>query len=145
LFEKSTNAILEPKPRRTLSEWIATFIENDEQEEADYRAQLYKQGEGDEDDLLSGGDHHRLDDQEDGYYDDLDLDLDESVLEGLIILSLAATLMVLVYMRQQRNRQRPNDNQNANAAGQANANDRGFFPRPGEPEFGQWVAGGVGH
>ncbi|KAL4871242.1 hypothetical protein BDV12DRAFT_183891 [Aspergillus spectabilis] len=133
----------EPKPRRTLSEWIATFIENDEQEEADYRAQLYKQGEGDEDDLLSGGDHHRLDDQEDGYYDDLDLDLDESVLEGLIILSLAATLMVLVYMRQQRNRQRPNDNQNANAAGQANANDRGFFPRPGEPEFGQWVAGGV--
>ncbi|KAL5334884.1 hypothetical protein BJX70DRAFT_391039 [Aspergillus crustosus] len=134
----------EPKPRRTLSEWIAAFIENDEQEEADYRAQLYKQGEGDDnDDLLSGGNPHRLDDQEDGYYDDLDLDLDESVLEGLIILSLAATLMVLVYMRQQRNRQRPNDNQNANAAGQGNANDRGFFPRPGEPEFGQWVAGGV--
>ncbi|KAL4880156.1 ubiquitin-protein ligase Sel1/Ubx2 [Aspergillus karnatakaensis] len=134
----------EPRPRRTLSEWIAAFIENDEQEDAEYRAQLYKQGEGDDDELLSGSDHHRLDDQEDGYYDELDLDLDESVLEGLIILSLAATLMVLVYMRQQRNRQRPNDNQNQNA-GQANANDRGFFPRPGEPEFGQWVAGGVGH
>jgi SEL1 protein len=87
-----------------------------------------------------------LDEHEDGYYDDLELDIDESVLEGLIILSLAATLMVLVYLRQQRNnRQRPNDNQNANAIGQANANDRGFFPRPGEPEFGQWVAGGVGH
>jgi SEL1 protein len=137
--------MLEPKPRRTFSEWITAFIENDEEEEVNYRAQLYKRGE-EEDDDLSNGDPHRLDEHEDGYYDDLELDIDESVLEGLIILSLAATLMVLVYLRQQRNnRQRPNDNQNANAAGQANANDRGFFPRPGEPEFGQWVAGGVGH
>ncbi|KAL4787471.1 hypothetical protein BJX76DRAFT_345551 [Aspergillus varians] len=136
----------EPKPRRTLSEWIAAFIENDEEEEANLRAQLYKQGEEDDDDLLSSGEHHRLDDHEDGYYDDLELDIDESVLEGLIILSLAATLAVLLYLRQQRNnRQRPNDNQNANAAGQANANNRGFFPRPGDPEFAQWVAGGVDH
>ncbi|KAL2863723.1 ubiquitin ligase complex subunit HRD3 [Aspergillus lucknowensis] len=132
----------EPKPRRSFSEWIAAFIENDEEEEANYRAQLYKHGENDDDDFMSTGDPHRLDEHEDGYYDDLELDLDESVLEGLIILSLAATLMVLVYMRQQRNRQRPNNNQNANAAGQANANDRGLFPRPGEPEFAQWVAGG---
>jgi SEL1 protein len=95
---------------------------------------------------LSGSEHHRLDDHEDGYYDDLELDIDESILEGLIILSLAATLMVLVYLRQQRNnRERPNDDQAANAAGQANANNRGFFPRPGDPEFAQWVAGGVGH
>ncbi|KAL4917847.1 hypothetical protein BDW62DRAFT_210955 [Aspergillus aurantiobrunneus] len=136
----------EPKPRRTLSEWIAAFIENDEEEEANYHAQMYKHGEEDEDGLLSSDDHHRLNDQEDGYYDDLELDIDESVLEGLIILSLAATLMVLVYLRQQRNnRQRPNDNQNANAAGQANVNNRGFFPRPGDPEFAQWVAGGVDH
>ncbi|KAL2796121.1 hypothetical protein BJX66DRAFT_146475 [Aspergillus keveii] len=143
---KSIQDDTEPKPRRTFSEWIAAFIENDEEEEANYRAQLYKHGEEEDDDLLSNGDPHRLDEHEDGYYDDLELDIDESVLEGLIILSLAATLMVLVYLRQQRNnRQRPNDNQNANAVGQANANDRGFFPRPGEPEFGQWVAGGVGH
>ncbi|KAL3444808.1 hypothetical protein BJX65DRAFT_282919 [Aspergillus insuetus] len=143
---KSIQDDTEPKPRRTFSEWIAAFIENDEEEEANYRAQLYKHGEEEDDDLLSNGDPHRLDEHEDGYYDDLELDIDESVLEGLIILSLAATLMVLVYLRQQRNnRQRPNDNQNANAIGQANANDRGFFPRPGEPEFGQWVAGGVGH
>ncbi|KAL5042813.1 hypothetical protein BDW71DRAFT_200255 [Aspergillus fruticulosus] len=133
----------EPKPRRTFSEWIAAFIENDEEEEAHYRAQLYKHGEEDNDDILSSSEHHRLDDHEDGYYDDLELDIDESILEGLIILSLAATLMVLVYLRQQRNnRQRPNDNQGANAAGQANANNRGFFPRPGDPEFAQWVAGG---
>ncbi|KAL3468199.1 hypothetical protein BJX64DRAFT_247039 [Aspergillus heterothallicus] len=143
---KSIQDDTEPKPRRTFSEWIAAFIENDEEDEANYRAQLYQRGEEDDDDLLSSSDPHRLDDHEDGYYDDLELDIDESVLEGLIILSLAATLMVLVYLRQQRNnRQRPNNNQNANAAGQANANDRGFFPRPGEPEFGQWVAGGVGH
>ncbi|KAL4766648.1 ubiquitin ligase complex subunit HRD3 [Aspergillus foveolatus] len=134
----------EPKPRRTFSEWIAAFIENDEEEEANYRAQLYKHGEEDDDDILSSSEHHRLDDHEDGYYDDLELDIDESILEGLIILSLAATLMVLVYLRQQRNnRQRPNDDQGANAAGQANANNRGFFPRPGDPEFAQWMAGGL--
>ncbi|KAL4937623.1 hypothetical protein BDV06DRAFT_202479 [Aspergillus oleicola] len=137
----------EPKPRRTFSEWIATFIENNEEEEASYHAQLYKQGEEEEEEFMaSSGDHHRLDDHEDGYYDDLELDIDESVLEGLIILSLAATLMVLVYLRQQRNnRQRGNENQNGNGAGQANENNRGFFPRPGDPEFAQWVAGGVGH
>ncbi|RDW90074.1 ubiquitin ligase complex subunit HRD3 [Aspergillus mulundensis] len=136
----------EPKPRRTFSEWIAAFIENDEEEEANYRAQLHKQGEEDDDDILSSSEHHRLDDHDDGYYDELDLDIEDSILEGLIILSLAATLMVLVYLRQQRNnRQRQNDNQGANAAGQANANNRGFFPRPGDPEFAQWVAGGVGH
>ncbi|KKK23380.1 hypothetical protein AOCH_003792 [Aspergillus ochraceoroseus] len=134
----------EPKPRRTFKEWVAAFIENDEEEEANYRAQMYKRAEDNDDDILSGGD--RLDDRhEDGYYDDLDLEIDESILEGLIILSLAATLLVLVYMRQQRNRQRPNDNQNANQGAPANGNDRGLFPRPGEPEFVQWVAGGVGH
>ncbi len=26
---------------------------------------------------------------------------------------------------------------------QQQQNDRGFFPRPDEPEFGQWVAGGI--
>ncbi|KAL6238978.1 hypothetical protein BDW75DRAFT_227553 [Aspergillus navahoensis] len=134
----------EPKPRRTFSEWIAAFIENDEEEEANYRAQLYKHGEEDDEDILSSSEHRHLDDHEDGYYDDLELDIDESILEGLIILSLAATLMVLVYLRQQRNnRQRPNDDQGANAARQANANNRGFFPRHGDPEFAQWVAGGV--
>ncbi|KAL4970468.1 ubiquitin ligase complex subunit HRD3 [Aspergillus stella-maris] len=138
----------EPKPRRTFSEWIATFIENNEEEEANYAAQLYKQAEEEEEEFMaSSGDHHRLDDHEDGYYDDLELDIDESVLEGLIILSLAATLMVLVYLRQQRNnRQRGNENQNGNGAAQANGNgNRGFFPRPADPEFAQWVAGGVGH
>ncbi|PLB35291.1 ubiquitin ligase complex subunit HRD3 [Aspergillus candidus] len=130
----------EPKPRRTLKEWITAFIENDEEEEAHYRAQMYQQDE--EDDYLSGGD--RLDDRDDGYYDDLELDIDESVLEGLIIVGLAAALLILVYVRQQRNRPRPDENANPADAGNAN-NNQGLFPRPGEPEFAQWVAGGVGH
>jgi SEL1 protein len=100
---------------------------------------MYKRAQEEEDDILSSSDSRH----EDGYYDDLELEIDESVLEGLIIVALAATLLVLVYMRQQRNRPQQNDN-NAGNAGQ-NENDRGFFPRPGEPEFAQWLAGGVGH
>lgn len=81
---------------------------------------------------------------DDGYYDDLEFDIDEGMLEGLLIVGLAATLLVLVYLRQQQQRNRQNDN--ANGQGNAgNANDQGFFPRPDEPEFNQWVAGGVGH
>lgn len=136
------------RPRRTFKEWIAAFIENDEEEEANYRAQLYKQrAEDGHDDMLGTNTDPRDDGHEDGYYDDLDLDIDESFLEGLIIFTLAATLLVLVYIRQQRNRQRPNEN-GANqgaAAGAGDGNDRGFFPQPGEPEFGQWAAGGIGH
>lgn len=134
--------IPEPRPRRTFKEWVAAFIENDEEEEH-YRAQLYKQRAGEDDDLL-GSNHLDGENHEDGYYDDLDIDIDESFLEGLVIVSLAATLLVLVYLRQQRNRQRQNENAAAGNAA-ANGNDRGMFPRPGEPEFAQWVAGGVGH
>ncbi|KAE8151028.1 hypothetical protein BDV25DRAFT_153408 [Aspergillus avenaceus] len=135
----------ESRPRRTLEEWIAAFIENDEEEEA-YRSQMYRRAE-EEGDILSGNaDRRHVDDShEDGYYDDLDLDIDESVLEGLLIVALAATLLILVYMRQQRNRQRQNEVPGANPAAPDNGNNRGFFPRPGDPEFAQWVAGGVGH
>jgi len=84
---------------------------------------------------------------DDGYYDDLEFDIDEGMLEGLLIVGLAATLLVLVYIRQQQQRNRQNENAaNVGNVGNANnANDRGFFPQPGDPEFGQWVAGGVGH
>ncbi|KAF7117081.1 hypothetical protein CNMCM5793_005765 [Aspergillus hiratsukae] len=135
----------EQKPRRTFKEWIAAFIENDEEEE--YHSQLYKHAEDEDDMLPSNPDSRRLEEHrhDDGYYDDLELDIDESVLEGLIIVTLAATLLILVYLRQQRNRQRPNENPGANPAAVNNQNDRGFFPQPGDPEFAQWVAGGVGH
>lgn len=107
---------------------------------------MYKHANGDDEDLLSGNRLEGEDGRDDGYYDELDLDLDEGLLEGLVIITLAATLMVLVYMRQQRNRQRQNDNAGAGGAnGAADGGDRGLFPRPGDPEFAQWVAGGVGH
>lgn len=154
------------KTRRTFREWLTAFIENDE---AAYYQELYE-AQAEDDDFMST---RRLDsDHEDGYYDDLEFDIDEGMLEGLLIVGLAATLLVLVYIRQQQQRNRQNQNAanqangnggnvnanaNANNAnGNANANvnpnadgnadnDRGFFPRPGDPEFGQWVAGGVGH
>lgn len=139
------------RPRRTLKEWIATFIENDG---AEYWEDHYDARDN-EDDYMGS---RTLDsDHEDGYYDDMELDIDDGMLEGLLIVGLAATLLVLVYVRQQqqRNRQNAQANGNGNGNGDAdanananagnNANDRGFFPRPGDPEFGQWVAGGVGH
>ncbi|KAL4895713.1 ubiquitin-protein ligase Sel1/Ubx2 [Aspergillus ambiguus] len=130
----------EIKPRRSFKEWVAAFLENDEEEEANYRAQMYKRAQEEEEEgVLSSSDSRH----EDGYYDDLELEIDENVLEGLIIVGLAATLLVLIYLRQQRNRPQQNGN-NAGNAGQ-NENDRGVFPRPGEPEFAQWLAGGVGH
>ncbi|KAJ5089341.1 hypothetical protein N7532_008025 [Penicillium argentinense] len=129
------------RPRRTFREWVAAFIEN----EAQYYDALYEGREDDDDFIGSRG----LDgEHEDGYYDDLEFDIDEGMLEGLLIVGLAATLLVLVYIRQQQQRNRQNQNaanpgnENAN---NGNANDRGFFPRPGDPEFPQWVAGGVGH
>ena len=136
-------AISDSKPHRTLKEWIAAFIENDEEEEAQYRAQLYRQRAEEGDDFLGGSDPHD-ESHHDGYYDDLELDIDESIVEGLVIFGLAATLLLLIYIRQHRNRQRPNENA-ANPGAPPDGDDRRMFPRPGEPEFRQWVAGGIGH
>ena len=78
--------------------------------------------------------------------------IDDGIIDSLIIIGLAATLAFLVYYRQQRqtNHQRETQRQQ----GQAGAGvpplpgqqpDGGFFPPAGDPNFGQWVAGGVGH
>lgn len=141
---------VESKPPRTFKEWIIAFLENDEEDNA---RQLYKQRDEEDDELLAaGGSAHHTDTErhnEDGsYYEELDFDIDESVLEGLIIACLVAALLILIYVRQQRNRQR--ENEMAVAGGpapgvQAGANQRGLFPRPDQPEFAQWIAGGVGH
>ncbi|KAN0068661.1 hypothetical protein V8E54_013385 [Elaphomyces granulatus] len=140
----------ESKPPRTFKEWIIAFLENDEEDNA---RQLYKQRDEEDDELLAaGGSAHHTDTErhnEDGsYYEELDFDIDESVLEGLIIACLVAALLILIYVRQQRNRQR--ENEMAAAGGpapgvQAGANQRGLFPRPDQLEFAQWIAGGVGH
>lgn len=60
--------------------------------------------------------------------------------------------MLLLHFRQQRAARRAQEannannqqqNQGADGAGNA-AEDRGFFPRPDDPNFAAWVAGGLG-
>lgn len=94
-------------------------------------------------------------------------DIDSEIIESLVILSLAAALAFLVYYRTQRQRrqeearrnqqqqQQPNQGVNAVAGQQQGQRpiqpqaqqqeDRGMFPNPGDPEFLNWAAGGVGH
>ena len=84
--------------------------------------------------------------------------IDDGILDSLIIVGLAATLAFLVYYRQQRqtNHQREAQRQQGQAGVAAQPlpaqqhqpgeqPDGGFFPPPGDPNYGQWVAGGVGH
>ena len=101
-------------------------------------------------------------------YDDIDSD----IVESAIIIGLVATLAILVYYRNQRQanahrQQQQQQQQQVQAQAQAQAQpqaqgqdqdhgqgqaavpgqqaDGGFFPPPGDPNHGQWVAGGVGH
>lgn len=86
----------------------------------------------------------------DGLYDDI---IEDGIVESLIIIGLAATLVFLIYYRQQQQLAhrraagaQPGDQHGAQ--GQEHPpqqEDRGLFPQPGDPAFGQWVAGGVGH
>ncbi|KAI9870130.1 MAG: ERAD-associated protein [Pleopsidium flavum] len=141
----------EPEPKKdwSLREWISNFLEDDHPYYHD----------GDEDDLtdptpkdpMPGGDD---------YYDEID----EGILESLIIVGLAAALVFLVYYRQQRqlNHRRAMEQQGPGALAQGalpappmpgqhpgqhpgQQPDGGFFPPPGDPNFNQWVAGGIGH
>lgn len=71
-----------------------------------------------------------------------------------MIIGLAAALAFLVYYRQARQveaRRRQQEEQGQGAAVAADGNqqqqqqDRGLFPDPNNPEFANWIAGGVGH
>lgn len=86
----------------------------------------------------------------DEYYDDFD----DGILESLFIVSLAALLAFLVYYRQQRqiaqrNREQERQRTQAQEGGDhpvvQQPEDRGLFPQPGDPEFMNWAAGGIGH
>jgi SEL1 protein len=98
-------------------------------------------------------------------------DFDDGLVESLIIISLAGALAALVYARQQAQRRREEEArrgvgqvqvQHVPPAGaqqppaqqpqqppppqdQGQEQDRGLFPRPGDPDFNNWVAGGIGH
>ncbi|KAL8902442.1 MAG: hypothetical protein Q9207_004717 [Kuettlingeria erythrocarpa] len=140
----------EPKKEWSFNEWISNFLED--------HHPYYNNGEDDDfvdpaSDPMPGGDD---------YIDDID----ESIIESLIILGLAGALAFLVYYRQQRQnshrreleRQQQQQQQQQGAVPAAQQQppapprplpgqqaDGGFFPPVGDPNYGQWVAGGVGH
>ncbi|KAK3167982.1 hypothetical protein OEA41_004428 [Lepraria neglecta] len=131
----------EPEPKKdwSFSEWISNFLE-----------EPHPYYHGAEDDIdydepgMPGGD--------DDYYDDLD----ESILESLIIVGIAAAIAFLVYYRQQRQTNHRREMERQQGEGQPDGippeqrlpgqqADGGFFPPPDDPNFAQWAAGGVGH
>ncbi|KAH8649419.1 hypothetical protein BGZ60DRAFT_389799 [Tricladium varicosporioides] len=134
----------EPSPKKqwSLSEWISNFLQDDHP----YYGDTY-----DDDNFLPENDHMPGGDS-DGFYDDI---IDDGILESLIIIGLAAALVFLIYYRQQHQLAHRRDQAVAPAQGaqpaaqgqeqQNRQEDRGLFPQPGDPEFVQWAAGGVGH
>ncbi|CAG8949117.1 hypothetical protein HYFRA_00002246 [Hymenoscyphus fraxineus] len=131
-----------PKKQWSLSEWIANFLQddhpyyNDDYDDSNFLSET---------DPMPGGDV-------DGFYEDTIAELD-GLLESLIVVGLVASLVFLIYYRnqhQQAHRQGEAARVQAgagpaNGAAQEQQEDRGLFPQPGDPEFGQWAAGGVGH
>jgi SEL1 protein len=147
--EKDQELILSaPTNQWSLSEWINNFLRDDGLYYGDTE---YDDTYLPEHEPMPGGDA-------DGMYEG---DIDDGILESLIIIVLAAALVFLIYYRQQRQLAGHGRNNNQQAAGAQQGNqqapqgnqqvpqgqqeDRGLFPQPGDPEFGQWVAGGVGH
>ncbi|GAB7356092.1 hypothetical protein MBLNU459_g6699t1 [Dothideomycetes sp. NU459] len=133
-----------PKKSRSLSEWLNDFLEAD----AAYYADQYEADDWDHD-----GHHHS--DHMPGAADDFfDEEIDDGILEMLVIIGLVGALAFLVYYRQQRQldarrrqeqqQQQQQQQQQGNAVPQQDQ-DPGFFPQPGQPEFANWVAGGIGH
>ena len=122
-----------------MSEWISNFLRDDHMYygDADYDDNYLP-----ENDPMPGGDA-------DGMYDDI---IDDGIVESILIIVLAAALVFLIYYRQQR-QQAHRRGQEAGAAQngvvperqQEQRRDNGLFTQPGDPDFGQWVAGGVGH
>ncbi|KAF2458269.1 hypothetical protein BDY21DRAFT_342020 [Lineolata rhizophorae] len=139
-----------PKRPRTLTEWISDFLKND----AAMYAQDYDDVDGTVEDPYEPDDwdphhphgHHPRNAGDDYYGDDEGIP-DDSIIESLVIVALATALAALLYYRQLRqleHRRRARDAQEgADAEGQEE--DRGVFPRLDDPEWNNWVAGGIGH
>ncbi len=140
--------ILDPRKDRSFSEWISNFLEDPHP--------YYHFRDGD-DDLVEPVATEPMPGNED-YYDDID----DSVVESLIIVALAGALAFLLYYRQQRQTNHRREAERQAQGGQAGdgplapirapeqplpgqQRDGGFFPPPGDPNFAQWVAGGIGH
>jgi len=133
------NTIQAPKKQWSLAEWINNFIQDDRPYygDADYDDNYLP-----ENDPMPGGDA-------DGMYDDVS---EDGLFETALILILAGALILLLWYRQQhqlahrRNEEAAGGQQNGQQPhGQQPQQDQGLFPGPGDPDFNQWVAGGIGH
>jgi SEL1 protein len=125
--------------RLSLSEWLNDFLKADAEMTAQYEADDWDANY----DPMPGGD--------DGYYDEV---VDDDVFVTLMIGGLLAALGWLIWHRQQLQRavearrqagQQGGDQQQQQPPIDEQQVDRGLFPQPGQPEFNDWVAGGVGH
>ncbi|KAI1965363.1 ERAD-associated protein [Ophidiomyces ophidiicola] len=144
---------------RSVKEWIREFVSNDEKMGATQKDKLKQAAtsEEDEDPLEQNRDTRSR--QHSDYFDDLDLDIDDGMLESLVIIGLAATLIVLLHFRQQRAMRRADNtgrNNNQGATGDPGPGaqapeprdgeeDRGLFPAPDDPDYPAWIAGAIGH
>ncbi|KAI1003228.1 hypothetical protein K3495_g4975 [Podosphaera aphanis] len=128
----------EPVPQKqwSLSDWISNFLRK---EDKSYSDRDYEDAFLSDNNPMPGGDT-------DGLYDDI---IEDGFLESLIIVGLCAALVFLIWYRQHRRHAHQGNPEERAAEGQnrgaAAPQDRGLFPNRGDPEFAQWVAGGVGH
>lgn len=125
-----------PRKQWSLSEWVSNFLRDEKRLDS-----LNYDEDASQKETIPSGDS-------DGLYDDA---IQDGIVESLIILSLCAALVFLIWYRQQRqqaHRLGPDVGivgAQIPGAAAAAAQQRGVFPQPGEPEFAQWIAGGVGH
>ena len=174
LYSKSQlNNRLAPKKDWSFNEWITNFLDADgawggygddgANDDPDYH-DSYESGEWDAAHPDNFAD-----------IDDLYDDLDSGIIDSLIIIGLAGALAFLVYYRQQRQQRERRErdargsqtgdgrsnggsgaeeqeqrrgregNDGGGGGGIGNGGERGLFPRPGDLDFNDWVAGGVGH
>jgi len=129
---------LAPRKQWSLSEWISNFLQEDQGYLGDYDDDNYLP----EEDPMPGGDA-------DGMYDDV-LSDGFGILDYLLAMSFVFALVALIYHRQrvaaEVQRQREEGQQQGQQPPQdPQQEDRGLFPGPGDPDFNQWVAGGIGH
>ncbi|KAK0252333.1 hypothetical protein B0A54_14133 [Friedmanniomyces endolithicus] len=155
---KSMGSDEAPAKRRSFAEWLSDFLEAD--------AQMY--GQDYEADDWGSGEEERVMGSDGQDFWGAEGDIDDGLLETLLIGGLVAALGWLVWYRVQQQRaaeerrrregveggQAPPVVPAGAGEGQQQAPpppapgqqpDGGFFPQPGDANWGAWVAGGVGH
>jgi SEL1 protein len=146
-----SDVVMATAPRKSWSEWFHAFLE------ADAALYLEQHGAGgghdtDGSDLLNAADDddwYNAGSTPGGDYDELEFD-EDGLIESLLIIGAAALLMILVVYRRRRQEERERERLGLPAGAPVpgavvGGVDGGLFPGRGDDEFGNWVAGGVGH